>query len=166
MSRIRNIVKSVYDILRQDETLLRLLHYPPNDGINPSPLSDQYENITDMELNDYWKIVDNHILITSKTDNLQTKPICRIYVYQGRNRRTYNMLTLRHEIVIDVFCHHDYINADFRMHSIEERLNEILFGSRVNGGLGKVDYHNGYEIGAPLNYEAYRHIYLIGGSKW
>lgn len=165
MSRIRDIVVNTYHTLRQDEKLLRLLHYPPQDGINPPPLSTEYENITNMEPYDYWNIVDNHILTTSKTDDLQTTPVCRIYIYQGKNRRTLNKLTLRHEIVIDVFCHHDYVFADSRMQLIEERLHEILSMSRVDGGLGRIEYDDGYPFVAPLNYEAYRHIYLIGGTK-
>lgn len=165
MSKIRNVVINIYDMLRQDEELLRLLHYPPHDGVNPSPLSNNYTDITSMDMDDYWQIVDNHILTTSKTDDLQSTPICRIYVYQGRNRRTYNKLAVRHEIVIDVFCHHDYVNADSRMQSIEERLQEILSNSRVGSGLGRIEYDDGYPFNAPLNYESFRHIFLIGGSR-
>lgn len=162
MSVTKKIVTSVFDSLRQDEKLLRLLHYPPHDlrGV-PEPLSGELANILDLEVEEYWKIVDNHILTSSKADDLQTEEICRIYIYAGTRRRSQNVRVGKQEIVIDVLCGKKY-EKDMRLEWLGDYISDSLFLSRLQGGLGKAEYRTGYNFTAPVGYEAYRHIYEIG----
>lgn len=175
MSNTEKIIVSAYNKLRRDEELLRLLHYPPTDirpsNYNPDPLSPELDNIVDKEsageeaLVEYWDIVDRHLFRTSKSDNWETKRLCRIYLYAGKKRgASKNARIGKREIVLDVFAHHDY-EVDLRMNRIADRISKVLFLSRLEGGLGTVDYRDGYDFTAPLGYEAYRHLYIVGETK-
>lgn len=167
MSQINFVMESVFNTLIQDEKLLRLLYYPPKNAMKGilDPLDTTLEDITKKDTVDYWDIVDNHILLTSKVDDFQDTPICRIYLYQGKTRPTFrNMRTTKIEIVLDVFVHKKY-DIDLRLQQISDRLSKVLFLSRANRGLGRVDYRTGYDFVAPLNYQAYRHIYEVGGTR-
>lgn len=167
-SNTEGIIISVYNALRNDEELLRLLHYPPTDIAYeiPDPLDPNLQNVLDKELREYWDIVRRHILRTSKSDDWETKRMCRIYLYAGKKRGfSRNARVGKREIVVDVFVHHDY-EVDFRLNRISDRLSSLLFLSRVEGGLGTVDYRDGYDFVAPKGYEAYRHIFEVGEAKW
>lgn len=163
MSKVRDLIGNVYTLLRQDETLLRLLYYPPSPPLDP--LSSQLEDILDKDVAEYWDIVDRHILLSSKSEDLEENSLCRIYVYGGKIRPSMNnKLTTKQEIVIDIFCHQKY-EKDQRLEWITDTLNEIIFNKRIDKGLGKVDYRTGYDFTAPKWYVAYRHIYEVGGTK-
>lgn len=167
MSNLRSVLNNTYTLLRNDEDLLRLLHYPPQRvTTEPDPLDrEELLNILEKPTEKYWEIVDNHILLTSKSDDLVKQRICRIYVYTGKIRPSLrNRLTTKQEIVVDIFVHHEY-ESDQRLQWITDQLNEVMFKSRIEGGLGTVDYRNGYDFNAPKGYQAYRHIYEVGGSK-
>lgn len=164
MSNQKKMFISMHNLLIEDEKLLRLLYYPPTNLRNeqPNPLSDDLENILDRE--DVWDIRDKHILLTSKSDDLVESEICRIYVYPGKIRPSLkNFTTMKQELVVDIFCHYRY-ERDLRMMSITDRLSDLLFNERIHG-LGKIDYRNGYDFNSPKGYQAYRHIYEIGGTK-
>lgn len=165
MSNAKRIIRKAYKLLRKDDELLRLLYYPPQRTTDdPDPLSKELDDIVGKPIDEYWDIVDNHILLTSKSDDLEKNAICRIYVYTGKIKPSFrNKLTIKQEIVIDVFVHHMY-EVDQRLEMIADQLSDVLFSSRV-GGLGTVDYRDGYDFTAPKGYQAYRHIYLVGGVK-
>lgn len=155
------LLKSAYTELINDEKLLRLLFYPAD----TNPLDKELPNIKDKPEYEMWKIINKHILTSSKSRDLEEERICRLYLYTGRTGRSRrSMFTTRQEIVIDVFCHIDY-ERDARSGQIDSRLSELLFRKHLDGGIGEVDYGAGYEIAAPRDYEAYRHIYEIGGTK-
>lgn len=157
----KKLLINVFTLLRTNEELLRLLYHRPNSD----PLSDSHPNITGLPELEMWKIIDRHILTTSKSSDLEENRICRIYVYLGKTRPSFNnKFTTRQEVVIDVFCHLDY-EKEARMEMISDKLDEIMFRSRINGGLGRVDYRNGYDFNAPRDYEAFRHIYEVGSRK-
>lgn len=166
MNRARSIINNVYDLLIEDENLLRLLYYPPQITMNdPSPLDDELENLSDSKNRRYWDIVDNHILLTSKSDDLEENSLCRIYVYSGKKRASNrNFKGSKQEIIVDVFVHFEY-ELEQRLEWITEILSDILMEKRVEGGLGVIDYRNGYNFNAPKGYQAYRHIFEIGGTK-
>lgn len=167
MSSQKRMFISIHDLLINDEDLLRLLYYPPTSLRNqqPDPLSDELENVLDMELDKIWDIRDHHIPLSSKDDDLVGNELCRIYLYPGKIRPSLNnFMTMKQEIVVDVFCHYSYIEADQRMMMITDRLSDLLFNERVHG-LGKIDYRNGYDFNAPKGYQSYRHIFEIGGTK-
>lgn len=161
MSNVRTINANIYLKLINDEELMRLLHYPPSPP-NPSPLSDQYEDIIGSE--NYWDIVDKHVLLSSKADDLEDNSLCRIYIYSGKPKRIFgNNTAVRREIVIDVLCHQSY-ERDQRLEWIIDRINKNLVRRNIEGGLGKMEAYNGYDFKAPKGYIAYRLIYLIGDS--
>lgn len=158
----KKMIADVFTLLRSDEDLLRLLYYPPlSDPLN----REQHEDITNLPEDEMWDIIAKHIFTSSKSGDIEEKRICRIYVYLGKTRpSTVNAFTTKQEIVVDVFCHLDF-SDDARMEMISDRLDELMFRSRVKGGLGRVDYRNGYDFSAPRDYEAFRHIYEVGGRK-
>ena len=172
MNLLKRILNSSYEILISDETLLRLLYYPPADlrSKQPNPLSETLPNIivdqeeNEQEIEDMWNIRDRHILRSSKDDDLEDNQLCRVYIYLGKTRSSIiNKSIAKQEIVIDVFCHNLY-GVDLRLESISSRLNELLVDKRIFG-LGRVGYRNGYDFVAPKEYRAYRHIYEIGRPK-
>lgn len=167
MSNRKKMLISTHDLLINDEDLLRLLYYPPTslrEG-QPNPLSGELSDVLDMDLDKLWGVRDHHIPLTSKADDLIENELCRIYLYLGKTRPSHNnFMTTKQEIVVDVFCHYSYIEADQRMAMISDRISALLFNQRVHG-LGKVDYRNGYDFTAPKGYQAYRHIYEVGGVK-
>src|SRR5699024_6369677 len=167
MSNTKRIIFNAYTKLINDEELLRLLYYPPADLSKDivDPLSPTLENVLDKDIDEYWEIVNKHVLRTSKSDNLETDRLCRIYVYAGKKRGiTKNFKVGKREIVFDILVHNDF-ETDMRVSRISDRLSDIFFNSRLDGGLGVVDYRDGYDFSAPKGYEAYRHIYIVGESK-
>lgn len=167
LNKQRKMFTNIHDLLINDETLLRLLYYPPAKLTmnRPEPLSDELDNILDMDMGEVWRIRDDHILESSKSDDLENKAVCRIYLYPGKIRHSLkNKRAMKQEIVLDVFVHYSY-DIDHRMMSITGRLSELLFNERARCGLGRIDYRNGYDFVAPKGYTSYRHIYEIGGTK-
>lgn len=157
----KKLLTDTFTLFRTDEVLLRLLYHAPLSD----PLSDKHEDILSLPSHEMWDIVDHHIISHSKSSEIVSGRICRIYVYLGKTRPSYrNKFTTKQEIVVDVFCHIDY-GRDIRMESIADRLSQLMFRSRIKGGLGRVDYRNGYEFQAPRDYEAFRHIFEVGNSK-
>jgi len=172
---------NTHDLLRQDEDLLRLLYYDPtNYTTQPHPLSDELPNVLDPQVGELdadgdkndeywariWNIIDKHILLISKADDMENNRLCRLYVYAGKTRPTYGNVSAalaNQEIIIDVFVHTSY-NIDSRMDEINDRLNQLLVGAS-GIGMGKVDIYGGYEFSAPKEYTAYRNIYEIARTR-
>lgn len=153
-----DIVKTFYN----DETLLRLLHYPPtNYNDIPDPLDKSLPNITDTD--DDYSIRDYVIMLAPKTDDLESNPSCRLYLYAGRRTPTSNYVTANQEVIVDILCHNDY-EKDLRSMKISDRVNELLFDSRVTG-MAKIDYVGGSPIKAPSEYVGYSHKYVFVSSK-
>lgn len=156
---------NLIDIVRlfhNDETLLRLLHYPPtNYNDIADPLDNSLNNI--MDIDDDWTIRDKVIMLAPKSDDLEDEPICRVYLYAGRRTPTKNYLVANQEIIVDILCHSNY-EKDLRSMRISDRINELLFDERITG-MGKVDYVGGGQISAPSNYVGYSHRYVLGNVK-
>lgn len=172
MSKLRRILTNTHKVLIEDEELLRLLAYPPQNLATgqPDPLEvtsktpNIIDNSDDEAVKRMWEIINQHIVTSAKSDDLETGRICRIYLYAGKTRPApRNAATLFQEIVVDVFCHGDY-EEDYRMESIEGRLSQLLIGQRPDG-LGRFDYRTGYDFVAPKGYRAYRHIYETVRTK-
>lgn len=160
----KNHIKDTYMVLIQDETLKRLLWYPPEDILNdvPKPLSPTLPNISDNEkLN--WKVIDDRILRGSKSDDLVDDEKCRLYLYLGDVTPTSHSVFIKQEICIDVLWHEIYEN-DLRFDSITQKLKSLLVGKHITG-IGKMEYYDGMPIGTPKNYSGYRHIFQVGSTK-
>lgn len=177
MSILANMINDVYNILIQDEKLLRLLYYPPTSRANgsPDPLDDSLKDIVvtqDLEkppTDEYkkmWGIIKHRILKTSKSDDMEDNRLCRIYIYAGKSRPSVvNGATTRQEIVVDVFTHNSY-DVDLRINRIGDRVHQLLmYKDEEVTGLGEIDYSDGYDFEAPKEYQAYRHMYEKVRSK-
>lgn len=159
---LRDIVK----VFRNDEDLLRLLYYLPQDLVsNPfDPLDRRLPNILMMNDDEMWEIRDKRIFLTSKSDDLVNEPICRLYVYAGNRRPDLNnYISANQEVTVDIFCNNDF-EKDLRSLRISDRINELLIAERVTG-IGKIDYVHGFPIPAPENYVAFRHVYDFWCTK-
>ena len=160
----KNHIKDTYMVLIQDETLKRLLWYTPEDILKntPNPLSPTLPNISnDEELN--WKVIDDRILLNSKSDDLVDDEKCRLYLYLGDVNQTGHLVMVNQEIVIDVLWH-EIFDKDLRFNSIKERLCELLDDKYITG-IGKMRYYDGIPIKTPKNYSGYRHIFQVGSTK-
>lgn len=158
---------AIYKYLRNDEELLRLLYYSPeNIGANIlDPLSPSLPNILEKDSVELAKIQNEHIMKSEKADDLVKKQICRLYMYAGRNSDyPRNDLLTKQELVIDLFVHSRYEEGDFRLSRIKDRLNEILVNSHV-AGIGKMDYSQGNPRSAPSEYRGYEHVYTFLTNK-
>lgn len=165
---MRSVLLSFKYTLEEDETLLRLLYYPPVDeaGNALNPLDKTLPNILEMEEHKTYEIIQERIKTIQKSSNLEDKQLCRIYLYAGKRRPTYkNNHFAYQDIIIDVFVHESY-EIDFRLAWISDRLNHLLVRERI-AGIGKVDYAAGVPFQAPREYIRMKHTYRISvDKKW
>ena len=158
----KNYIKDAFDVLIGSETLKRLLWYPPRDTDNFDPLSPLLPNISDDdELN--WQVIEDRILLNSKSDDLAENEKCRVYLYLGDVNSTNHPIYVKQEIVIDVLWHELFDN-DLRFNSITQELKSLLSNKQITG-IGKMEYNDGMPINAPKNYSGYRHIFQVGSTK-
>ena len=160
-------LSDVAKVLRSDETLLRLLYYQPEDISKnvPDPLDPKLKNITEMDIDKQWEIIDEHICLSPIAEDLETKKICRIFIYAGRRKpNNYNYLVAQQSIVVDILVHFSFEQGDIRVSRIADRINELLTLSTVTG-YGKVDYIEGVPINSPKNYVGYQHVFKVGSIK-
>jgi hypothetical protein len=142
-----------------NEKLLRLLYYPPEDlGKSiPDPLSPSNPDILSLPADQKWAIIDDRILLTPKTDDLDN-PKCRLMFYPGRRYSTNtNYLFANQEIIFDILVHFSF-ERDQRSMWICDTINEIIFNQRITG-VGKVLYKQGGQINSPDGYVGYRLVY-------
>lgn len=160
----KNYILDTYNVLISSENLKRLLWYQPEDLLRniPPPLSPDFPNISDdEELN--WKVIDDRILLNSKSDDLADDPKCRIYLYLGDVHPTGHSIYVKQDIVIDVLWNELYDN-DLRFVSISQTLKDLLVGKYITG-IGRCEYYDGMPINSPKNYSGYRHIFQVGSTK-
>lgn len=164
---IRNNMKTLLDLFRNDETLLRLLFYKPKSIVDniPDPLSPSRSNILEKDEEELWQIRDEHIFPMYKDSDLKDIETCRIHVYAGNRVPTNHNYTLaEQDFVIDIFSHESY-EKDYRLLWVTDRLNELLFNKRITG-ITKIKYDSGRILQSPSSYSAYRHVYTFeSGSK-
>jgi hypothetical protein len=160
----KNYILDVFNVLKSNENLKRLLWYPPEDILTdtPIPLSPTLPNISDdEELN--WRVIDDRILLNSKSDDLADEPKCRIYLYLGDVNPTGHSVFIKQEIIIDVLWNELFDN-DLRFDSITQTLKNLLAGKYVTG-IGKMEFYDGMPINSPKNYSGYRLIFEVGSTK-
>lgn len=161
MSMYKNF-SDILNVLNSDEELLRLLYYhPANLATNtPDPLDNSLPNMLSMDEETLWKIIDERIKLTDKSDDLIDKPICRLFVYPGR-RNGNEYIFADQQVIIDILCHYDFENGDWRSTRIADRLNELFVNQKITG-IGKFKYVNCTPWGNYEKYVAYRHIFQFG----
>lgn len=160
----RDGLKNVKHILSNDEILLRLLYYLPKDAHNPAPLSDELENILEMNGEEKWNIIEERIVIGEKTSNLEDIELCKVYISMGRRRpHLGNMLLVKQEIIVSINTHENY-SSDARLDWIKERINLLLLNKRV-AGIGGLDLASGDPRVASRQYQRYDMVFVYLESK-
>lgn len=157
---MRQVINNIYTILRTDEELMRLLHYPPRDRSKKhlDPLDPAQPDLVD-DSEKYWDIVEDKILTATKSSNIEENVMCRIYIYAGRRRPKFeSYLLATQEIIIDVFVNEMY-DKDMRLAWICDRVNELLALEHVSGVFGRLDYVAGNSRVAPIGYSLYENVY-------
>lgn len=146
------IINNVYTKLKNDEQLLRLLHYgyKDKDGNYVDCLD---ENLADIKgQKNYHNIVKDHLLKTVKQDEIVSVKDCFLLIHSGKRRPVFgNHLLATQEILIDVVVHNDFQEDDNRLDDICDRLDYLIVHERF--GLGRM------EISTPIPYEAPRGYY-------
>lgn len=161
---MRQVINSIYQILINDDELLRLLYYYPKSANTRDPLDENLKSIKERE--DYWDIVDERIRLAEKDDDLIEIDICRLYITQGRRRPVFgNYLLATQEIMISVYTHENY-EQDMRSAWISDRINELIVLENIDGTLGeKLEYAAGNPRVAPIKYKRFDHIFEYTTSK-
>lgn len=163
---MRLFFNNIYTKLRQDEELMRLLHYKPSDYTlkRPGPLDTSLPDIVNENNDEYWDIVDMTIRKAVKTTEIQEKGICRLYLYAGRRRSRFeNYLVVDQEVVIDVLVH-EVFDKDDRLNWIIDRINELVALERI-AGVGKLEFVAGNGRKAPTGYSKYELMYKFTEGK-
>ena len=157
-----------FDVISQDESLLRLLFYKPINLLD-DPLSPSKPNIIGSE--EHKIVIERNVLRAPKSTDLPPIAICRICMYLGYNtaikNRQASIKVFDQEIVFDVYSHIDEFEViDNRSLKICDRLNELLHDERISG-IGKADGYKTIPIlNAPDGYIGYRMIFSFGSTKW
>lgn len=160
---------NIYQILIADEELMRLLKYEPKgydtqENYHPDPLDPKLPNLVNTESDDYWKLVDERVVLGEKASNLLENKLCKIYIYEGRRRPVFeSYLVAQQEVNVDIFIHESF-DRDLRISRISDRINELIALERI-AGFGKLEYKAGNPREAPTHYRRFLHQYTMNVSK-
>lgn len=162
---MREAINSIYQILINDEVLLRLLWYLPKGVNNPDPLDPSLPNIKGSDI--YWDIVTDRIMLKNKVSDLENNSLCRLYITSGRRRADgRNYLLSKQQILINTFVHEDY-EGDMRSEWISDRIHKLIALERMKGMIGMLDYIKSDPYEAPIQYQRYVHVYEYTiDKKW
>lgn len=150
----------IYEVLSNDETLLRLLYYP-SEHLFDDPLSNDKENI--LERSDRLEIIEDVIKFTPNTDGFDGNKKCRICFYAGKRQIDgRNKFSKNQEYIFDILVHRSFHEKDLRMYKIADRINELLL-TREYSSFGEVQELTAESLGQIAeDYFGYRTPYLFG----
>lgn len=164
---MREHINTIYTALRKDEYLMRILYFKPlTEELNmPVDYENAEKTIPILDREDYWDIVDDRMLTTTKSSDIEDKKaLCRLYIYPGRRKpRHGNYLLADQEIVIDILVHESY-SSDLRQQWISDRIYELIVLERLTG-IGKIEFVSGAPRQSPIGYDKYETVYLITDGK-
>lgn len=162
--KMRENMQELKRYLSTDETLLRLLYYKPR-NYSDDPLSEDKQNILEMDEETKWGIIDDVIKATEKTNDLDNVTKCRLLFYAGGRTPTNNYIYADQEIVFDILVHIDaFDEKDMRLSWICDHLNSLLSDKHITG-ISKTYFSDGNAISAPTGYVGYRMVYSFGSGK-
>lgn len=163
---MREVINHIYKILINDEQLMRLLYYYPKSTKQPDPLSVTTKTPNIIGHEDYWRIVEDRVMLAEKFSDIINKDICRIYITQGRRRPVFgNYLLATQEIMISIYTHENY-ETDMRSAWISDRINELIALADIDGMLGdKLEFVAGNPRVAPVHYKRYDSVYEYKTSR-
>lgn len=159
---LKKYVQDIFKLLSTDEDFLRLIIYKPNNR-SDNPLDPNKPNIMDMDAVERYQYIDDRIVFTPSTDNLDDDPKCRVVIRTGKRKTSKNNFkTSSQEIIFDVLAHKDFNDVDVRCNWICDYINDLIFDGRVIG------INNIRDVsGSPLNvsvkdYIGYQLVFDIG----
>lgn len=171
------VMIAIQSALQQDEALMRLLYYYPEDIYlkRPDPLDPSlyniiitdYENATDKEITREREILENRFKTTPTASDIEGQQICRIYLYTDDRNPTRNYKIANQNFNIDIFCHESF-EADYRTARILDRINDILlkkpeFGNPL-AGMGAIEFVRGRRINVVKDYSSYTSTFVVGAN--
>lgn len=162
---IEELLNNVYKKLISDEILMRLLSckpegYDQEGNYHPNPLSDEIENIVDIESDEYWEKVDRSVILGNKISDLENDSLCRIYITENRSRPVFgNTYMNTQEFSVDIYIHEEYEN-EYRMSMISDRINELLVNNYITE-YARVRYAYGNPKEAPKYYRSFYNVYEV-----
>lgn len=149
---IRKQMNQIWQLLRHDEELLRLLYYDRN------PLSEDLPDITSLPQKEFEKISMDVVRFEEKSSELTTKGIKRVYITTGRKRQVFGKpYYARQHFFINVIVHEDFVKQ-LRLEQIGDRINQLLLHNNISG-VGNIMYEGGDPYQAPREFQTYLHIY-------
>lgn len=164
-------------VLQQDEALMRLLYYYPEDIYlkRPDPLDpslkdviiQDYSNTTDKEIAIEREILENRFRTTPTASDIEGQQICRIYLYTDDRNPTRNYKVANQNFNVDIFCHEAF-EEDFRTARILDRINDILlkepkFGNPL-AGMGAIEFVRGRRINVVRDFSSYTSTFVVGAN--
>ncbi len=157
--------KDINKAIRNNENLLRLLVYPPEDIKNGTkdPLDPSLPNILDNEPLTLKEIREKRIKIVPKSDDLVNEPICRIYLYAGKRKPIDGYYRATQQFIVDIFCEESF-EVDLRTARISDQICEMLINKNITN-IGKIKYVDGRQISAPNNYVAYSLVFEVSALE-
>lgn len=156
----REALNSIHKVLREDEVLLRLLHYSPM----KKPMSIEHNTFIS-NIENQWNIIDKSLLIGETKVEIEEERICRIFLRLGRRRSVFgNYLLADQELVINVYVPNEYERRDMRLEWINDRISELLTHEYISG-MGMMIYAKGDSRVAPHDYARYENIYQFRVGK-
>ena len=152
-----NAFNELDQILRNDEKLMRLLHYSPVDeaGRYVNPYDENLPDILTKSNAERYRIEKAHLVKSVKVDTIVNTKTSIVYVHQGRRREVFgNRFLMRQEILVDVLVHNDYQTMDRRLAKICDRLDSLIVGTRL--GLSETIAVNSIPMESPKEYYRYQ----------
>lgn len=169
---VAEIMKGTYTVLSQDETLLRLLEYAPNNQ-NDNPLDPSKPNILDLPIEQRFDIIDKVLYSMDKKFRLDLDSrFSRVNYYlnerrpdkvysSGARKLINNPMVSKQGMVFDIYTNIEIDRMDFRMYSIIERLGVLLNGKSFKQLTG-LSFNDGYTIkNTPDGFIGYRLVYSL-----
>lgn len=163
--KLKDIITTIFKLLSTDETFLRLIIYKPNSPTD-DPLDPNKPNIMDMDVTDRYNYINDRIVFTPSTDNLDKDPKCRVVISTGK-RSTYknNFQIASQQLIFDVLAHKDFNDVDVRCNWICDYINDLMFNKRIVGVKEVRDVS-----GSPLNvgvknYIGYQLVFDLGSGN-
>jgi hypothetical protein len=158
---MRKHLQEIFKVCSQDETLLRLLIYKPDNSLD-DPLDKTKPNILDKSETEKWSLINDRIKFTPSVHGLDQDNICRLLFYPAPRTPNRNHLSPTQDIKFDVLAHYEFNDIDMRMSWICDRIHELMNQKRISG-FGKVRFVRGQDIGTPVDgYIGYRLTYEFG----